>query len=117
MVEREPRDSSDVGRLKRLEALDELLPMLTGVLDVREVFARISEITRQVLPHDIIGITLLEPDGIHATVHALAASVTPQVPRRIVFDSSEMTFTPWDHKIVDDTQDDPIERERPAAKA
>jgi transcriptional regulator with GAF, ATPase, and Fis domain len=117
MADREPPDSSDAGRSKRLEALDELLPMLSGVLDVREVFARISEITKQVLPHDIIGITLLEPDGIHATVHALATSVTPQVPKRIVFDSPEMILTPWDHKIVDDTQDDPIERERPAAKA
>jgi transcriptional regulator with GAF, ATPase, and Fis domain len=117
MAVREPPDSSDVGRLKRLEALDELLPMLSGVLDVREVFARISEMTKQVLPHDIIGITLLEPDGIHATVHALATSVTPQGPKRIVFDSPEMIVTPWDHKIVDDTQDDPVERERPAAKA
>jgi transcriptional regulator with GAF, ATPase, and Fis domain len=117
MADRELPDASDVERLKRLEALDELLPMLIGVLDVREVFARISEITKQVLPHDIIGITLLEPDGIHATVHALVASITPQVPRRIVFDSPDAITQPWDFKIVHDTQDDPVERERPAAKA
>ena len=117
MTDSEPFDSSDSGQLRRLMALDALLPTLSGVLDVREVFVRISEITKQVLPHDIIGITLLEPDGIHATVHAMVASIQPQVPRRIVFDAPEMIVKPWDHVIVDDTHDDPVERERPAAKA
>ena len=117
MADREPPDSSDFGRLKRLEALDELLPTLSGVLDVREVFVRISEITKQVLPHDIIGITLLDPDGIHCTVYAMVGSIKPDVPRRIVFDAPHMIVTPWDHHIVYDTQDDPVERERLAAKA
>jgi len=42
MTEFDVSDSSDGGRLRRLETLDELLPTLAGVLDVREVFARIS---------------------------------------------------------------------------
>jgi transcriptional regulator of acetoin/glycerol metabolism len=38
--------------LRRLENLDELLPTLAGVLDIREVFERVSAIARRVLPHD-----------------------------------------------------------------
>jgi transcriptional regulator of acetoin/glycerol metabolism len=38
--------------LRRLENLDELLPTLAGVLDIREVFERVSAVARRVLPHD-----------------------------------------------------------------
>jgi hypothetical protein len=44
MATRDPLDLTEAGRLRRLEALDELLSTLTGVLDVRDVFVRISEI-------------------------------------------------------------------------
>ena len=51
----EPPDQELV-RLRRLAVVEELLPALTGVLDVREVFTRVSDITRRVLPHDAIGL-------------------------------------------------------------
>ena len=39
--------------MARLAALDDLLPTLAGVLDVRDVFERVSAIARNVIPHDI----------------------------------------------------------------
>jgi len=36
--------SAERSQLARLEALDDLLPTLAGVLDIREVFERVSSI-------------------------------------------------------------------------
>src|SRR5262249_10072545 len=41
-------------RAQNLVALDELLATLSGVLDLREVFDRVSTIARTVLPHDAL---------------------------------------------------------------
>jgi GAF domain-containing protein len=46
-------------RANNLELLDGLLGTLTGVLDIREVFDRVSTIARKVLPHDAMTITNL----------------------------------------------------------
>ena len=37
---------------------------LGTALDIREVFGRVSEVTRAVLPHDALGLALLDEDGI-----------------------------------------------------
>ena len=117
MADRVPPDSSDLGRLRRLEALDELLPMLSGVLDVREVFVRISTVAQSVLPHDLVGLPLMEDDGIHLIVQAVAGAVKPEVPERIVLPDPALATTTWDHIIVGDTLQDPIERDLPPTKA
>jgi hypothetical protein len=49
----EPPDQ-ELARLRRLAVVEELLPALTGVLDVREVLSRVSDIAHRVLPHDAI---------------------------------------------------------------
>ena len=46
-------------RTTNLEVLDGLLATLTGVLDVREVFDRVSAIAQKVLPHDAMSISEL----------------------------------------------------------
>src|SRR5262245_58868345 len=112
---REPFDSSDGGRLRRLEALDELLPTLSGVLDVREAIVRVSEITRNVLPHDLLGVPLVEDDGVHARLHAVTGIVMPKVPERIVIPDRRLIEQPWDYFIIDDTLEDPFERHLPPA--
>ena len=117
MADRQPPDSSALGRLQRLEALDELLPMLSGVLDVREVFVTVSQVAQKVLPHDLLGLPLIDDDGVHVTVHAVSGSVTPTVPARIVLPMPELVSTPWDHMIVGDIQLDPRERGLPPANA
>ena len=54
-LEREGRQS--------LDASDELLRALSTVLDIREVFPRISEIAQAVLPHDLLTFTFVNQDG------------------------------------------------------
>ncbi|MFN7951306.1 MAG: hypothetical protein U0610_06250 [bacterium] len=61
-------DSSDTELLERLLALDELLPTLAGVLDVRQVFERLSTLARRVIAHDMLLMTLLADDRGHVTV-------------------------------------------------
>ena len=39
--------------LRRLENLDELLPTLAGVLDIREVFERVSVIAKSLRQHGL----------------------------------------------------------------
>ena len=61
-------ESSDdeLARLRRLAVVEELLPALTGVLEVREVLTRVSDIARRVLPHDAISLPAITDDQIEA---------------------------------------------------
>jgi PAS domain S-box-containing protein len=67
---------------RRLEALDELLPTLSGVLDVREVFERVSAIARKVVPHDMMSLPLLTEDKQSIILYAIAGS-TIRFPEKI----------------------------------
>jgi transcriptional regulator with GAF, ATPase, and Fis domain len=49
-------------RRKRREALERLIPTLTDTLDVRAAFEQIAQITESIVPHDFMGITLLNAD-------------------------------------------------------
>src|SRR4030095_3465290 len=50
-------------RMRNVEASDELLRALATVLDVRQVFPRISQIAATVLPHDRLTLTFHDPPG------------------------------------------------------
>ena len=68
-------------RRERLEQLEALLGTLAESLDVREVFARISEGVQPILPHDLLVLTELDlraPDA----PHRRAAPASPTSRRR-----------------------------------
>jgi hypothetical protein len=71
MTAQDPSEQPDVEVLRRLRSLDELLPALSGALDVRDVFARISEIAQKVLPHDMLALPLASEDRQTVVVYAL----------------------------------------------
>jgi transcriptional regulator with GAF, ATPase, and Fis domain len=50
-------------RRKRRQALEQLVPMITGTLDVRAVFEQISRIAEEIVPHDYTSLGLLGADG------------------------------------------------------
>src|SRR6187549_2600826 len=50
-------------RRRRRQALEQLVPMITGTLDVREVFEQISRIAEEIVPHDYTSLALLDADG------------------------------------------------------
>jgi PAS domain S-box-containing protein len=103
---------------RRLEALDELLPTLAGVLDVREVFERISAIARKVVPHDMLSLPLLTDDKKEIILHAVAGT-TVRFPERIPLleHHQALLTTNWDYLIYPDISRDPLERTTPIAQA
>jgi transcriptional regulator with GAF, ATPase, and Fis domain len=97
-------------RLARLEALDELLPTLTGVLDIREVFTRVFDITRKVIPHDGLGLPVITDDRQHVVPFAVAGPLAQQpIPDRIPIPDQlrPMMDSAWDYRIFDDLQSAP----------
>ena len=67
---------TEVEELRKLKALDGLLATLTGVLDVREVFDRVSEVARPVLPHDALILGRVTPD--RQSIRVWAHSAVPE---------------------------------------
>ncbi len=76
-------------RLRRMDALEEVVPALAGVLDVRGVFERLAKIVDKVIPHDALGLAILSDDRREAQAYAsvgLKAMDIPQVitpPRHV----------------------------------
>jgi len=69
--------------IERVAALDEILPALASVLDVREVFRQISAICQRVLPHDVLGLVLFDEDPKHPRIFAFAGPEDFSPPERI----------------------------------
>jgi two-component system response regulator AtoC len=104
-------------REANLSMLDGLLATLTGVLDVREVFAQVSHIASRVLPHDVMALLLALPDSQEILVHAITGN-TVRPPSRIPISASHELLTPgWDHLRYDDLQSDPVQRTRLPAQS
>jgi two-component system response regulator AtoC len=103
---------------RRFEALDELLPALSGVLDIREVFERVSDIARRVIPHDALSLPLLTDDKNNIVVYA-ATGYTSRIPETIPLPEHHraLVTSPWDHLIYHDMQDDPLEAISPPGQA
>ena len=59
-------------RRQRGDALEALLPTLAKSMDIREIFQQISEVSKDVIPHDIVGISFLSADGKTMPVYALS---------------------------------------------
>jgi transcriptional regulator with GAF, ATPase, and Fis domain len=98
-------------RLRRLEEVDVLLPALFRVLDIREVFDRVSALTRNVLPHDILG--LYNEDLTQLTVYSPAPETTDIARTRYPVTVVE----PWLYHIIDDLAAHPFERDLPLTRA
>jgi transcriptional regulator with GAF, ATPase, and Fis domain len=110
----EPESVADLrARLERLEAraaklerLDGLLRTLPGVLDIREVFARVSEIAGVVLPHDAMGLPLITEDREHvrpfATIGLPPGTLPPILP--LPDSVRALLATPWEFQIFEDIQ-------------
>jgi len=103
---------------RRLEALDELLPTLIGVLDIREVFERVSGIARSVIPHDALSLPLITEDRNHLVVYAVTG-YTSRIPETIPIPDHHrpLLTSAWDHVVSHDIQADPLERVTPPGQA
>jgi transcriptional regulator with GAF, ATPase, and Fis domain len=114
--EPEPRDVR-LARLTRLEAVEEVLPLIAGALDVRDVFHRLSEVARSVMPHDAATIQILSDDHTHARVYALDGIPRDSVAQAFKTHYAALFNEHFLFSLHDDLLANPAERDRPAAKA
>jgi transcriptional regulator with GAF, ATPase, and Fis domain len=114
--EPESRDAR-VARLVRVDAVEQVLPVISDALDVREVFHRLSDVARTVIAHDAATIQLLSEDHTQLRLHALDG-----IPRESVPDTFSTQYAPVFSEYIqfaihDDLLATPAERDRPTAKA
>ena len=107
MAVREPQDSSELGRLQRLEALDGLLTALTGVLSLKEAFDRVSEIAQNVLPHDALVVVVPTSEPERARVYAIRGFGEANQVLHTRLHVRAFEAEPWDYRIVDDITANP----------
>jgi transcriptional regulator with GAF, ATPase, and Fis domain len=100
-------DAAELAQLRRLHELDALFPTLTTVLDLREVFEKVSEIAKRALPHDALGVLLIEEgDPEWTSLYATAGAFPPGPPLRARL-GLELVSRSWDHLIVPDIANAP----------
>jgi transcriptional regulator with GAF, ATPase, and Fis domain len=66
--------STESLRRERLESLDRLLHTVAEALDIRHVFAEVSDVVRGALPHDILALTSWAEDGKSFRVYAMTGA-------------------------------------------
>ncbi len=108
----------DAERASRLERASALMPALLHVLDVRDVFDRLSEISKDALPHDLLTLGTFNDDLTRLFMYAQTRFPGgPSVQGREV----PQPFHPaairsWDFDIVDDRAAHPLEADRAPTK-
>ncbi|MHB1045362.1 MAG: sigma-54-dependent Fis family transcriptional regulator [Thermoanaerobaculia bacterium] len=98
---------AEVEELRRLKAVDDLLETLTGVLDIRQVFDRVSEISRAVLPHDAIALGRITSD--RQSIRVWAHSAIPKgfdIPETVPLPDPTVVQREWDFMLLDDISSD-----------
>jgi GAF domain-containing protein len=102
-------------RFRRVELAAELLPALLSVLDVREVFNRLSLIAQKALPHDLLLLRVFNEDFSKIMTFARTgggADLDIALPHSYPAAVTQV----WNFDIMDDHQAHPIERDKPPAK-
>jgi len=102
-------------RTANLELLDELVAALTDTGELPQQFDRLSEVAKKVLPHDLLALPVLLPDGEHARVYATSGATSPFpeiVPAPPVF----ATGPDWEFDLIDDLPRHPEQRNLTATK-
>jgi transcriptional regulator with GAF, ATPase, and Fis domain len=104
-------ESPDREILERLQALDGLLTVLTGALDIREIFTGVSDIARKVLPHDAMGLPVFTEDREHVLAFGTEGLLSGAERELLPVPESlrPLMAGPWDFDIVDDLLTDPME--------
>ena len=98
-----------------LAVLDGLLSALTDVLDIREVFDRVSKSVQPVLPHDGMGVVEINETADRCRIEAGAGLPTATPTFEIPAPDPEM-LKQWDALVLDDVQTHIFFRKGPAIR-
>jgi len=109
----------EVDLAARLEILNGVLNELTDVLDVREVFERVSNVVQRVLPHDLMGVVEISEGGDHIRLYAGAGAAQTQTPPYDVPlpESLKLLAQAWETQIIEDFRNHPLAQGSPALRA
>src|SRR4051812_15939582 len=91
-----------------LDVLDGLIDTLAGVLDIRTVVDRVSQLARRVLPHDALSIPILAADGRHVRVFANSELASVATPFDAPLPDVSLLTRQWDFEIVDELRGHPL---------
>jgi transcriptional regulator with GAF, ATPase, and Fis domain len=97
--------------------LDGLLNTLSGVLDIRDVFDRVSAIAQKVIRHDAMGLTEIVNNGATVRVHATQGFTGLQTPFDIPAHEIRLLSEANEFKLVDDLQERPEYSHSPSRAA
>jgi transcriptional regulator with GAF, ATPase, and Fis domain len=111
LLRQTPPPAHEVAVLRRLDAAAALLPALIGVLDVREVFTRLSVIGGRALPHDLLTLGLFDDALTAMTVYTLPAGRTA-IDKVVMEHYPVAASRSFDFDILDDRAGHPVERDR-----
>jgi transcriptional regulator with GAF, ATPase, and Fis domain len=105
-------------RTANLDLLDGLMSTITGVLDVREVFDRIFQISQPALPHDAMSIAIPSPDGTRVTLYARTGALGHlPVPLELPLGDPSLIDREWEFVLKEDCGEDPRYATIPSVKA
>src|SRR5512140_155728 len=94
--------ADEKARRRKYESLQALAPALSKALDVRDVFDRISEIARPVIPHDRMALGLLTEDRAAVRVYAVSGGDFPEMKVPIRLTPADLAREDWTAEIVRD---------------
>ncbi|PYT34887.1 MAG: hypothetical protein DMF52_11715 [Acidobacteria bacterium] len=97
----------DAARRRRFDAIDSLLVTMAGSLDVRDIFNRVSEVVKPVLPHDRLVLTSLSADRREVTVDAMSGEPLPDLPTRIKVAEKCASDPQPEYVLIPDIEDEP----------
>ena len=102
----------------RFQILNSLLNTLTDVLDIREVFDRVSLVVQRVLPHDLMGVMEISEGGDRIRRYAAAGSGKATFTyEAAVPEPLTMADRARNAMIIEDFQSHPLAKGSPPLKA
>jgi two-component system response regulator AtoC len=99
-----------------LMVLDGLMNTLTEVLDMRDVFDRVSQLVQPVLPHDMLGVLEVCENRDMLRVYVNAGDKDAPQNYETLNPFPELMTRPWDYLILNDIPTNPAIRNSPAAR-
>lgn len=101
-IERERRWDVEQQRRHRREKLEGLLPTIAESLDVRQVFAALSAVIQEVVPHDVLAFALLTPDRRGVRVQAATNRGVLELPEYRFSSDEEALDSNWRYLLAYD---------------
>jgi transcriptional regulator with GAF, ATPase, and Fis domain len=95
-------------RENSLVLLDGILNTIRDVLDVREVFDRIFELSQSAMPHDAMAIAVASRDQTHIKMYATTGAIRHLQPGlEIRMPDPTLVQKEWEYDLIDDMPADP----------